>query len=125
LLLVQVTPTPTRFHDKNIGILEKKGEKVANPILAGISQEFIVSACCLDVLLRLWLLVCLLQLYTAAINACMANDGTDFETAFEIYATMQRHGLEPDDLLYGHLIALAGRCRKLEVRPTACCKALA
>uniref|UniRef100_A0A383VR28 PROP1-like PPR domain-containing protein n=1 Tax=Tetradesmus obliquus TaxID=3088 RepID=A0A383VR28_TETOB len=55
------------------------------------------------------------QLYTAAINACMANDGTNFEAAFEIYAAMQRNGVEPDDLLYGHLIALAGRCRKLEV----------
>lgn len=56
------------------------------------------------------------QLYTAAINACMADDGsTNFEAAFEIYATMQRHGVEPDDLLYGHLIAIAGRCRKLEV----------
>jgi pentatricopeptide repeat protein len=56
------------------------------------------------------------QLYTAAINACMANDGTNFDAAFDIYATMQRNGVEPDDLLYGHLIALAGRCRKLEVR---------
>lgn len=46
----------------------------------------------------------------------MANDGTNFDAAFEIYATMQRNGVEPDDLLYGHLIALAGRCRKLEVR---------
>jgi pentatricopeptide repeat protein len=55
------------------------------------------------------------QLYTAAINACMANDGTNFDAAWEIYATMQRNGVEPDDLLYGHLIALAGRCRKLEV----------
>lgn len=57
----------------------------------------------------------LLQLYTAAINACMANDGTNFDAAFEIYSTMQRNGVEPDDLLYGHLIALAGRCKKLEV----------
>jgi xylose isomerase len=45
----------------------------------------------------------------------MANDGTNFDAAFDIYATMQRNGVEPDDLLYGHLIALAGRCRKLEV----------
>lgn len=56
-----------------------------------------------------------LQLYTAAINACMANDGTNFDAALEIYTTMQRNGVEPDDLLYGHLIALAGRCKKLEV----------
>jgi pentatricopeptide repeat protein len=62
-----------------------------------------------------------LQLYTAAINACMANDGTNFDAAFDIYATMQRNGVEPDDLLYGHLIALAGRCRKLEVRCACCC----
>lgn len=59
--------------------------------------------------------VSVLQLYTAAINACMANDGTNFDAAFEIYAAMQRNGVEPDDLLYGHLIALAGRCKKLEV----------
>jgi pentatricopeptide repeat protein len=55
------------------------------------------------------------QLYTAAINACMTDEHTNFDAAFEIYTTMQRHGVEPDDLLYGHLIAIAGRCRKLEV----------
>jgi len=60
-------------------------------------------------------LACVLQLYTAAINACMTDDHTNFDAAFEIYTTMQRHGVEPDDLLYGHLIAIAGRCRKLEV----------
>lgn len=46
----------------------------------------------------------------------MAHGGTDLSTAFDIYATMQRHGVEPDDLTYGHLIALAGRVRRLEVR---------
>lgn len=56
------------------------------------------------------------QLYTAAVNACMTDDNTNFDAAWEIYTTMQRHGVEPDDLLYGHLIAIAGRCRKLEVR---------
>lgn len=56
-----------------------------------------------------------LQLYTAAINACMTDDHTNFDAAWEIYTTMQRHGVEPDDLLYGHLIAIAGRCRKLDV----------
>jgi hypothetical protein len=50
----------------------------------------------------------------------MADDRTNFDAAFEIYATMQRHGVEPDDLLYGHLIAIAGRCRKLEVRMRVC-----
>lgn len=59
------------------------------------------------------------QLYTAAINACMTDDNTNFDAAWEIYTTMQRHGVEPDDLLYGHLIAIAGRCRKLEVREGA------
>lgn len=56
-----------------------------------------------------------LQLYTAAINACMTDEGDNFNAAMQIYNTMQRHGVEPDDLLYGHLIAIAGRCRKLEV----------
>ncbi len=60
----------------------------------------------------------MLQLYTAAINAVMVGGGTDFDAALEIYAAMQRAGVEPDDLLYGHLIALAGRCRKLEVCPS-------
>jgi hypothetical protein len=45
----------------------------------------------------------------------MTDDHINFDAAWEIYTTMQRHGVEPDDLLYGHLIAIAGRCRKLEV----------
>lgn len=45
----------------------------------------------------------------------MTDEHTNFEAAFDIYTTMQRHGVEPDNLLYGHLIAIAGRCRKLEV----------
>jgi len=57
-----------------------------------------------------------LQVYTAAINACMltATDA-DLEAALEIYATMARNSVEPDDLVYGNLIALAGAARKLEV----------
>jgi pentatricopeptide repeat protein len=61
------------------------------------------------------------QLYTAAINACMTDEHTNFDAAFDIYTTMQRHGVEPDDLLYGHLIAIAGRCRKLEVSTGSNC----
>ena len=45
----------------------------------------------------------------------MTDEGDNFDAAMQIYNTMQRHGVEPDDLLYGHLIAIAGRCRKLEV----------
>jgi pentatricopeptide repeat protein len=57
-----------------------------------------------------------IQVYTAAVNACMLN-GTDADlrAALDIYATMTRAGVEPDDLLYGSLIALAGAARKLEV----------
>jgi leucine-rich PPR motif-containing protein len=57
-----------------------------------------------------------IQVYTAAINACMlAATDADLEAALEIYATMTRHAVEPDDLVYGNLIALAGAARKLEV----------
>jgi pentatricopeptide repeat protein len=66
-----------------------------------------------------------LQLYTAAINACMSGENTNFDAAFEIYSTMQRNGVEPDDLLFGHLIAIAGRCRKLEVGCAAASCAIA
>lgn len=75
------------------------------------------NRCANALLTRTVLLVvcCVLQLYTAAINACMTDDHINFDAAWDIYTTMQRHGVEPDDLLYGHLIAIAGRCRKLEV----------
>ena len=56
------------------------------------------------------------QVYTAAINACMLGASeADLEAALDIYATMTRNSVEPDDLVYGNLIALAGAARKLEV----------
>jgi pentatricopeptide repeat protein len=57
-----------------------------------------------------------IHVYTAAVNACMLN-GTeaDLQAALDIYAAMTRAGVEPDDLLYGSLIALAGAARRLEV----------
>ncbi len=49
------------------------------------------------------------KLYTAAINACMLEGQLDFDSAMEVYSLMQRNGVEPDDICYGNLIALAGR----------------
>lgn len=63
----------------------------------------------------LWHLLLLLQMYTAAINACTLYNPPDMRRALDVYAQLQRHDVEPDDLLYGNLIALAGRSRQLDV----------
>lgn len=39
----------------------------------------------------------------------------DLEAALDIYAGMTRNDVEPDDLVYGNLIALAGAAKKLDV----------
>jgi leucine-rich PPR motif-containing protein len=57
----------------------------------------------------------LLQLYTAAINACALCPGQELTLAQEVYSLLQRYDVTPDDLLYGNLIALAGRAKALDV----------
>lgn len=49
------------------------------------------------------------QIYTAAINACMISGKQDLQVALDIYSIMQRNGCEPDAILYGNLITLAGK----------------
>lgn len=44
----------------------------------------------------------------------MLDNHLDLTAALEIYTLSQRHSVEPDDLLYGNLIALAGRSKKLD-----------
>jgi pentatricopeptide repeat protein len=57
-----------------------------------------------------------LVLYSSAINACVrSKEGSDVDTAMEIYADMQRAGVEPDSALYGALMMAAGRSGDLEL----------
>lgn len=56
------------------------------------------------------------ELYTLAINACMkAEGGVDVDGALEIYSFMQRNHVEPDDVLYGNLIAAAGKAGRMNL----------
>lgn len=55
------------------------------------------------------------KLYTAAINACMVGDSADIDAALEIHSRMQASGVEADDLLYGNLIAVAGKAGRFNL----------
>jgi len=57
-----------------------------------------------------------LVVYSSAINACVkAREGSDVDAAMEIYADMQRAGVEPDSALYGALMMAAGKSGDLEL----------
>ena len=47
-------------------------------------------------------------MYTVALSACKANNAVDLDRAYEIYAVMQRNGVEPDKKFYAAFFAVAG-----------------
>jgi pentatricopeptide repeat protein len=57
-----------------------------------------------------------LKIYSAAINACVkSKNGADVQGAMEIFADLQRAGVNGDSALYGALIMAAGRSGNLEL----------
>jgi pentatricopeptide repeat protein len=60
-----------------------------------------------------------LPIYSATINACVkCSSGVDVVSAMEIFADLQRAGVQPDSPLYGCLIMAAGRGGKLDLVET-------
>jgi pentatricopeptide repeat protein len=60
-----------------------------------------------------------LPIYSATINACVkCRSGVDVVMAMEIFADLQRAGVQPDSALYGCLIMAVGRGGKLDLVET-------
>ncbi|GMH32599.1 hypothetical protein BSKO_00433 [Bryopsis sp. KO-2023] len=54
-------------------------------------------------------------LYTAATRACISEAGADMEEALQIYNSLQRAEVEPDDQYFAALMIVAGRCGNVDL----------
>lgn len=54
------------------------------------------------------------RLYTQAMSACMLRFPGAWERALEIYSALQRASVRPDKKFFACLIAVAGRCGRLD-----------